>query len=74
MELADNHICQAYVNDLSHKYLEKCFSDDLDDIGKELAAKDPNLSSAKSRTNLSLIKKKTWRQAVQRIIQNECVN
>ena len=71
MELPDSHICQTHVNDTSHKYLEKYFSDVLDGIDKELAIKELNLTPAKSKTIYALVEKKTCRQAVQKIIQNE---
>ena len=72
MDLPDSHICQTHVNDASHKYLEKYFSTVLDGIDKELAINELKLSPAKSRSILSLTKKKEpWWQAVQGIIQNE---
>ena len=65
------HICQTHVNDSSHRYLEKYFSDVLDGIDKELAIKELKLTPAKSKTILALVEKNTWRRAVQNIIQNE---
>ena len=68
MELPDSHICQTHVNDASHKYLEKFFNSVVDDIDIKLAIADLNLSTSKSRTITSLVKRKSWRQAVQSII------
>ena len=68
MDLPDSHICQTHVNDASHKYLEKFFSSVVDDIDIKLAIADLNLSTSKSRTITSLVKRKSWRQAVQSII------
>ena len=68
MELPDSHICQTHVNDASHKYLEKIFNSVVDDIDIKLAIADLNLSTSKSRTITSLVKRKSWRQAVQSII------
>ena len=68
MELPDSHICQTHVNDASHKYLEKFFSSVVDDIDIKLAIADLNLSTSKSRTITSLVKRKNWRQGVQSII------
>ena len=57
MELPDSHICQTHVNDPSHNYLEKFFETVLNEIDSNAVITDLHLSTSKSRSILSLVKK-----------------
>ena len=73
MQLPDEHICQTHLNDGSHKYLDKFFSNVLDSLDKEMTIRELNLSTAEFRKLKMMTKKKHWRDGVKSIIQNESV-
>ena len=71
MELPDSHICQTHVNDASHNYLEKFFETVLDEIDSNSVITDLHLSTSKSRSIPSLVKRSSWRHEVKCDIQND---
>ena len=71
MELNDSHICQTHVNDASHNYLQQFFDTVLNKVDSNSVITDLQISTSKSRSITSMVKKSCWRHEVKCEIQND---